>query len=113
MAEEFNGPSTDFEAWVGEKAAEAVNGDGPHFQPPPEPTPETPPPARAVRNSSPHGGDPLLQLEALARDLPLLYREMGDINASLMKVQLTSVLTIGSMFLLAVLVYKLANTGKE
>lgn len=117
MAEEFTpDASVDFESLAAMAAAEASvngNGDTPHFTPPPDSPPaaaqappirpHTPPPTRA-----PHGGDPFAQLEAVARDLPLIYRELGDINAGIMRVQLTSLLAIGSALLLAVLVWKLS-----
>lgn len=112
MAEEFTPEaSADFEAWVAQQA-EAVNGNGAHVgPPPPEPPAQTAPPVRAQaqRTSAPHAGDPFAQLEAVARDLPLIYRELGDINSSLMRAQLTTALTLGSMLLLAVLVWKLSQ----
>lgn len=112
MAEEFTPEaSADFEAWVAQQA-EAVNGNGAHVGPPPpeQPVGPTPAPARAQpRTSAPHAGDPFAQLEAVARDLPLIYRELGDMNATLMRAQLTAGLTLGAMLLLAVIVWKVAQ----
>lgn len=114
MPDEFKPEaSVDFEGWI--QSAEPPNGNsnGAHPQPPPEqdrPADPPRPPVHAVRNSAPHGGDPILQLEALARDLPLIYRELGDMNASLMRAQLTGALTLGAMLLLAILVYKLSES---
>ena len=116
MPEEFKPEaSVDFESWIQEAAPPNGNGGPSHVQPPPEQDrpadPPRPPviPGPASHNSAPHGGDPLMQLEAVSRDLPLIYRELGDMNASLMRAQLTSGITLGAMLLLAVLVWKIAQ----
>lgn len=119
MPEEFKpSASVDFESWIQEAEPPNGNGAGPsHVQPPPEqdrPADPPRPPVRAQtpRNSAPHGGDPILQLEQVAVNIPLIYRELGDMNASIKAAQLTGGLTLGAMLLLAVLVYKLSQ-GKE
>lgn len=116
MPDEFKPEaSVDFEQWVESAAPPNGSSNGATPQPPPEqdrPADPPRPPVAQARNSAPHGGDPILQLEAVSRDLPLIYRELGEINAGLMRAQLTNALTLGGMLLLAILVYKL-STAKE
>jgi hypothetical protein len=112
MADEFTPEaSVDFEA-LAESGLLGGNGDGPHLQPPPAPAPEpTRPPIGAPRQSAPNGGDPFAQLEGLARDLPLMYRELGDVNAALARLQVTMLAGLGAAVLLAIVFWKLADHG--
>lgn len=111
MPDEFTPEATsDFEAFVERAAAEHSNGNN---APPPQPPPaqdqlaDPPrPPVGAPRTSAPHAGDPFAQLEAVARDLPLMYRELGDLNVALARMQITVILGLGAAVLLAVFLYK-------
>lgn len=119
MPDEFKPEaSVDFESWITEAAPPNGNGGGPtNIQPPPEQDRPADPPRppvnpQAARNSAPRGGDPILQLQDVAINIPLIYRELGDINAGLMRAQVTNALTLGSMLLLAVVVWKLSTAAK-
>jgi hypothetical protein len=113
MPDEFKPEaSVDFEQWVESAAPPNGSANGAAPQPPPEqdrPADPPRPPIAQARNSAPHGGDPILQLETVATNIPLIYSELGDINAGLMRAQLTNALTLGGMLLLAILVYKFSH----
>lgn len=117
MADEFTPEaSVDFESMAAAAAA-AVNGDGPHFQPPPEQVPDTPPPIRRRSEPRPQAGpslglDPFQALESLVRDQGLMYRELGDMNAKLAILQLQTIVAFGAAVLLAVLVWKFARPSE-
>lgn len=118
MADEFTPEaSVDFEA-LAAMAAQATNGDGPHFQPPPEQAPPQAPPIRPhtqPRAAAPRSGqstvtDPFAALEQIIGDQSLMFRELGDVNAKLGVLQLQTVIMFGSALLLAVIVWKFARS---
>lgn len=109
MPEEFTpNASVDFEAIAAEAAA-TVNGDGPHYAPPPDP-PEAPARPRAPRPSR-ASEDPFAAIDTLVGEQSLMFRELGDINAKLSTLQLQTILMFGSALLLAVVVWKFARAN--
>lgn len=109
MPDEFTPEaSVDFEALAGmAAAATGTNGDGPHFAPPPQQAPPTPPPVRPRKATA--ALDPFEALAQISGDQSLMYRELGDINAKLAIIQLQTILAFGAALLLAVLVWKFAK----
>lgn len=107
MADEFTPEaSVDFEtlaaAATGNGGAAHVNGSAP----PPLQTQAIP---QSPRTAAPHGGDPFAQLEAVSRDLPLIYRELGDINALIARTQVMVLLGIGISLAFALLIWRVSH----
>ena len=124
MADEFRPEaSVDFEAIAAMAAAEAGNGNGPHFTPPPEQAPPTAPPIRPRAAAAPTaptpapsgpslGLDPFQALERIVGEQSLERMEIAELNRKLSQLQLFSLLAAGSALLLAIVIWKIAqDTG--
>ena len=124
MPDEFRPEaSVDFEAIAAMAAAEAGNGNGPHFTPPPEqPSPAAPPirPRAAAAPTMPSpapsgpslGLDPFQALERIVGEQSLERIEIAELNRKLSQLQLLNVLMAGSALLLAVIIWKIAQDTK-
>ena len=113
MPDEFvPNASVDFEALAMEAAA-AVNGDAPHFTPPPDPPERPAPPIRPRTQPARAKEDPFAAIDQLLGEQSLMFRELGDINSKLSTLQLQTILMFGSAMLLAVLVWKFARANAK